>query len=253
MAPPVIPDSETGQRDNSIALHETRVIPRIKSEVLTMSNLSPETTSPQRGVSTITHKLLGTALALVTMIGLWTCSPAPALAQTNPATLAQAVEEIENLDAMRSGLASTLEGSTDPVTGDTFKQVCKPVGMRAMQLSKENGWQVKQISTKYRNPAHKPDGPHAIMALAKFKGDPDLGGFWDRETRDGQVGTRYYRRINVEASCLACHGAKGARPAFVQNKYPEDRAFDFNVGDLRGMYSVFIPDEVQAAVQASLQ
>jgi hypothetical protein len=49
-----------------------------------------------------------------------------------------------------------------------------------MQLSQENGWQVKQISQKYRNPAHKPDGPHAIMALAKFEDDPDLVGFWDQ-------------------------------------------------------------------------
>ena len=197
--------------------------------------------------------LVGFALALVAMIGLWVLSATPAVAQTNPATLAKAVEEIENLDAMRSGLASTLEGQTKPPTGETFKQVCKPVGMRAMQLSKENGWQVKQISEKYRNPAHQPDGPQAVMALAKFQDDPDLLGFWDRETLDGLAGTRYYRRINVEASCLACHGGKEARPEFVKNKYPEDKAFDFNVGDLRGMYSVFIPDEVQAAVQASLQ
>lgn len=201
----------------------------------------------------LAQKLLGIALALVALVGLWTARVPSALAQTNPATLAKAVEEVENLDAMRSGLASTLEGQSEPATGETFKQVCKPVGMRAMQLSQENGWQVKQISQKYRNPAHKPDGPRAIMALAKFQDDPDLVGFWDRETRDDQVGTRYYRRINVEVSCLACHGAAQSRPEFVKTKYPDDRAFDFNVGDLRGMYSVFIPDQVQAAVQASLQ
>jgi phage gp36-like protein len=66
-------------------------------------------------------------------------------------------------------------------------------------------------------------------------------GFWDSETIDSQQGTRYYRRINVESSCLACHGCKNARPQFVKDKYPQDLAFDFNVGDLRGMYSVFIP------------
>jgi hypothetical protein len=229
------------------------VITKLKQEEFIMTSLVQETPPPQQIIRSVAKKLLGSALALVAIIGIWALSAAPALAQTNPATLAKAVEEVENLDAMRSGLASTLEGSTDPVTGETFKQVCKPVGMRAMQLSKENGWQVKQISKKYRNPAHKPDGPHAIMALAKFEKDPDLIGFWDREVRDGQGGTRYFRRINVEASCLACHGGKGSRPEFVKNKYPEDRAFDFNVGDLRGMYSVFIPDNVQAAVQASLQ
>ena len=175
------------------------------------------------------------------MVLLLIANPSFANAQTDPAQLAKAVQEIENLDAMRSGLASTLEGSTTEPTMETMKEVCKPVGMRAMQLSKENGWQVKQIATKYRNPAHAPDNLHSVMALAKFEKDPELMGFWDSETIDGQQGTRYYRRINVESSCLACHGGKNARPQFVKDKYPQDLAFDFKVGDLRGMYSVFIP------------
>jgi hypothetical protein len=180
-------------------------------------------------------------MGFVVMVLLLIVNPTLANAQTDPAQLAKAVQEIENLDAMRSGLASTLEDSTTEPTVQTFKEVCKPVGMRAMQLSKENGWQVKQIATKYRNPAHAPDNLHSVMALAKFQNDPELMGFWDSETIDGQQGTRYYRRINVESSCLACHGGKNARPQFVKDKYPQDLAFDFNVGDLRGMYSVFIP------------
>ena len=180
---------------------------------------------------------MGFAIALLLLIA----NPSLANAQTDPAQLAKAVQEIENLDAMRSGLASTLEGSTTEPTMETMKEVCKPVGMRAMQLSKENGWQVKQIATKYRNPAHAPDNLHAVMALAKFQNDPELMGFWDSETINGQQGTRYYRRINVESSCLACHGGKNSRPQFVKDKYPQDLAFDFNVGDLRGMYSAFIP------------
>ena len=153
------------------------------------------------------------------MVLLLIANPSFANAQTDPAQLAKAVQEIENLDAMRSGLASTLEGSTTEPTMETMKEVCKPVGMRA----------------------HAPDYLHALMALAKFKNDPELMGFWDSETIDGQQGTRYYRRINVESSCLACHGGKNARPQFVKDKYPQDLAFDFKVGDLRGMYSVFIP------------
>ena len=180
-------------------------------------------------------------IGFVVIVLLLIMNPSLANAQTDPAQLAKAVQEIENLDAMRSGLASTLEGSTTEPTMETMKEVCKPVGMRAMQLSKENGWQVKQIATKYRNPAHAPDNLHSVMALAKFEKDPELMGFWDSETIDGQQGTRYYRRINVESSCLACHGGKDVRPQFVKDKYPQDLAFDFKVGDLRGMYSVFIP------------
>lgn len=182
--------------------------------------------------------------------GVWS---GEAIAQPKPAQLGKAVQEIESLDAMRSGLASTLEGSDEMPTGETFKQVCKPVGMRAMQLSKENGWQVKQIATKYRNPAHAPDGEGAEGALAKFAVDSDLVGFWGRETLNGQPGVRYYRRINVEASCLACHGNKSDRPDFVKAKYPDDKAYDFSVGDLRGMYAVFIPDEVKTAIETAVQ
>jgi hypothetical protein len=179
---------------------------------------------------------------------LLTLNPAIAQAQTDPSELAKAVQEIEYLDATRSGLASTLEGSTEEPTMQTMKEVCAPVGRKAMQISQENGWQVKQISNKYRNPAHKPDNLQSTMALARFEQNPDLKGFWHRETLDGQEGTRYYRRIDVEASCLACHGAKGSRPQFVKDNYPQDLAYDFNVGDLRGMYAVFIPD-VQQALQ----
>ncbi|NKB17623.1 MAG: DUF3365 domain-containing protein [Pseudanabaena sp. CRU_2_10] len=178
-------------------------------------------------------------------IALWLI-PQPTWAATDPAQLAKAVQAIEDLDLMRSGLASTLQGRTEEPTSQTMKEVCRPVGMRAVQLSQENGWQVKQIASRYRNPSHAPDNLHAKIALAKFEQNPELMGFWNRETIDRQDGTRYYRRINVEASCLACHGRKDSRPQFVRDNYPQDLAYDFKVGDLRGMYAVFIPDLQQA-------
>ncbi|EDX83321.1 hypothetical protein S7335_501 [Synechococcus sp. PCC 7335] len=218
----------------------------------TLFNLLPRQLSTK-----LFQPLMGIAIVLLMTVSWPTNAAAqPSLAQPNSTIpveqLAKAVGEIENLDALRSGLASTLEGATEPPTMETMKEVCKPVGMQAQTLSKENGWQVKQIANKYRNPAHKPDNLHSKMALAKFKQTPELMGFWDRETLDNQAGTRYYRRINVEASCLACHGQKDNRPQFVKDNYSQDLAFDFNVGDLRGMYAVFIPDDVQEAVQSAL-
>lgn len=186
------------------------------------------------------------------VFALFSLNPFPALAQTNPAELAKAVQEIEALDSLRSGLASTLEGRTEEATMQTMKEVCKPVGMRAMQLSQENQWQVKQIANKYRNPDHAPDTLNARIALARFEQNPDLMGFWHRETIAGQEGTRYYRRINVETSCLACHGLKDRRPQFVKDNYPQDLAYNFKAGDLRGMYAVFMPD-LKAALEQSVQ
>ncbi|QDZ40853.1 DUF3365 domain-containing protein [Euhalothece natronophila Z-M001] len=168
-------------------------------------------------------------------------------AQPQPEQLGEIVQEIESLDAMRSSLAGTLKGTDETPTIETFKQVCKPVGMRAKQLSQENPWDVKQVAEKYRNPDHAPTEKEA-MALEKFANNPNLFGFW--ETADQE--TYYYRRINVEATCLKCHGLKSERPEFVKQRYPNDKAYDFSVGDLRGMYRVVVP-EVKEQIQAALQ
>lgn len=45
----------------------------------------------------------------------------------------------------------------------------------------------------------------------------------------------------MEAACLACHGEKDSRPEFIKEKYPDDRAYGFKKGDLRGVISVLIP------------
>lgn len=197
-------------------------------------------------------------LFLIVGVSLLVSTWNPAIASSapivpHPEELVHAVQEIEALDAMRTGLASSLEGSTEEPTQQTMKEVCRPVGMQAIQLSQENGWQVKQIASKYRNRAHAPENLHDKMVLAKFEQEHELVGLWDRETINQQTGTRYYRRIDVEASCLVCHGAKERRPQFVQKGYAQDLAYNFKVGDLRGMYAVFIPDEMKKAIQDSVK
>ncbi len=186
-------------------------------------------------------------LSLLLALSLVLLPLKPADAQPQAEQLADAVQEIEFLDSMRSSLASTLEGSDEKPTLETFKEVCKPVGMRAKQLTQEKPWDVKQVAEKYRNPAHAPTTREAV-ALEKFANNPDLFGFWETTPEE----TFYYRRINVEATCLKCHGAKAERPDFVKQRYPEDQAYNFEVGDLRGMYRVVLP-EIQEQMRAALQ
>ncbi|MGB7414873.1 MAG: DUF3365 domain-containing protein, partial [Thermosynechococcaceae cyanobacterium] len=136
-------------------------------------------------LNSLTRMLGGVCVALL----LFCVFPQMAQAQTEPAQLAHAVQEIESLDALRSGLASTLEGQTEEPTLQTMKEVCKPVGMKAQQLSKENGWQVKQMAKKYRNPAHAADNLQSMRALAQFERHPEQMGIWERETLEGQAGS----------------------------------------------------------------
>lgn len=165
-------------------------------------------------------------------------------ARPSAAAMADAVRAVEELDALRSGLAGTITALATP-DQETFAQVCKPVGARARALAAERGWHVIQMAERHRNPNHAldADGEFATRFLTRH---PQALSTWIRTERAGQPGTRYLRRITVERSCLACHGEAAARPAFVTREYPGDRAFGFREGDLRGVYAIFIPDSASA-------
>jgi hypothetical protein len=148
------------------------------------------------------------------------------------------VRAVRGIDQMRSQLATTFDPGN--VTKETFKQVCKPVGMRAKSVARDSGWVVQQLAEKYRNPAHQLDSLAAI-AHTMFDENPGADAMWRQTSMNGASGWRYFQRITVEPSCLACHGPKEERPDFVKAGYPDDRAYGFDPGDLRGIYSVFVP------------
>ncbi len=158
--------------------------------------------------------------------------------------LADAVRTAEEIDAMRSALATTIDPKEMEVDQETFAMVCKPVGMRAKKIAKEKGWEFRQLAKKYRNLKNKAD-PQAVKAMEKFTGESELQGFWTVDSRAGKDGFRYFRRITVEPACLNCHGEKGKRPDFIKAKYPDDRAFGFASGDLRGVYSIYFQSRNQ--------
>lgn len=172
-----------------------------------------------------------------------------ATADAPPAPLKEDVEQtIASLNEMREALAATID--TPTVGKATFERVCKPVGQRAQQISAERGWAVQQLAKKHRNPAHALD-EEARRLYKQFANSPDLTDTWIRTARDGRKGWRYARRISVESSCLACHGPKEQRPDFIKTGYPDDRAYGFAEGDLRGLYSVFVPTSSADTTTAS--
>jgi hypothetical protein len=100
---------------------------------------------------------------------------------------------------------------------------------------------VTQLAEKYRNPVNTAD-KEATRLMHVLTADPGMQGIWIRTEMNGQPGMRYVRRIEVKESCMPCHGTRESRPEFIKEGYPRDRAYNFQVGDLRGVYSVFIPD-----------
>lgn len=92
-------------------------------------------------------------------------------------------------------------------------------------------------SDEYRNAANAPDGfeSHSLQA---FKNNRDLT-YNDEFEGDNY---RYAQPILVKKACLKCHGDPADAPPDVIQKYGSKQAFGYEVGDVRGIISVKLPD-----------
>jgi hypothetical protein len=157
-----------------------------------------------------------------------------------PDSVSRAVAEVERLNDLRESLARQFE-SAPAATQSRFKEVCQPVGVEAQRIATETGWKLQQLAVKYRNPVNRADreAEHFLHLLAA---DTTVKGMWVRTSMDGRPGTRYFRSIMVREACMPCHGTRDSRPDFIKDAYVLDRAYNYELGDLRGVFSVFVPD-----------
>lgn len=152
-----------------------------------------------------------------------------------------AVSAAEEIIQMRSTLARNFIKPDMEITEETFKNVCGAVAKRVKEIMEKDGYKIRHASAKYRNPVNAAT-PEEISILETFDRNREIKGQWDIAETDGKKFQRYMKPIFVEDACLACHGPKDKRPQFIIDKYPEDRAYDFKTGDLRGMLEVMFPE-----------
>lgn len=124
--------------------------------------------------------------------------------------------------------------------------ICKDVAPQiASEISRQSGAKVTRTSLRYRNPSNAPE-PWQADVLKDFERQAaaaaDTGPLEHFETEaDGRV--RYMLAIRTESVCLACHGAAIA-PVLKESldaEYPHDQAVGYNLGDVRGAFSVSWP------------
>jgi hypothetical protein len=179
--------------------------------------------------------------SMVLVVGALSLTGSAAIMLPSPDdALAKAVTEVERLNGLRESLARQFEANPAATEG-RFLEVCRPVEVEAQRIASENGWKVQQLADKYRNPVNRADR-EALHFLHQLAADTSVQGMWVRTAMNGQPGVRYFRRITVREACMPCHGTREARPTFIRDGYPLDRAYNFEVGDIRGVYSVFVPD-----------
>ena len=124
---------------------------------------------------------------------------------------------------------------------------------RAQQLTAEvearyaeQGLRIRRTAQRVRNPLNAPDEweqqwmDHAAASIG------DTVSVTLRSIDEqGRVEIRYLRPLLLSEACLPCHGpAEQIDPAvrtLLDERYPDDEATGFQVGDFRGMISIRVP------------
>ncbi|MDH4100098.1 MAG: DUF3365 domain-containing protein [Nitrospirota bacterium] len=138
---------------------------------------------------------------------------------------------------MRSTLAKNFVGAQKEISESMVQSVCTAVSTESETIMKRDKVKIRYAAIKYRDPKNTATAEEEAL-LAKFDKDRKLKYQWDEVTIEGKAHLRYSRPIFIEKACLACHGAKDKLPPAISKLYPEDKAYDFEVGDLRGMVQI---------------
>ncbi|OGP70404.1 MAG: hypothetical protein A2W09_01085 [Deltaproteobacteria bacterium RBG_16_50_11] len=127
-------------------------------------------------------------------------------------------------------------------------RVCSEVAQGiTLRFNEHKGHHTRRVSLRYRNPKNFPD-PFEQRKLGEFdrwNREKKLADEYIEVVKEGeQEYLRYMKPLIVQPVCIACHGPRENIPAKVklilEEKYPEDRATVFLVGDVRGAISVKI-------------
>jgi len=114
----------------------------------------------------------------------------------------------------------------------------------ASRLSRETGWSVKRVSLKARNKSAEPDHWERDTLL-QFESRLAAGEMPAQLTQvdqiDGQF--RYMKAQIVQPLCLNCHGSTLDQDVAqaLQNHYPDDAATGYQLGEIRGAFSLSAP------------
>lgn len=154
----------------------------------------------------------------------------------------KAMAAADEIITMRSTLAAEFVKPGAVIDEETFKKVCGAVGKRAKDITEKTGVKIRHAAVKNRNPLNAADERERAL-IEKFEVDKSLSEVWEKFESEGKAYKRYTRPIFVEEACLACHGSKESRPEFIKAKYPDDKAYGFKNGDVRGIISVTVPAE----------
>lgn len=158
----------------------------------------------------------------------------------------------ELINAYAQNLKSELIGAIEASGPVAAIELCNhkaPVISR--QHAAEQGLTLGRTSLKLRNPNNAPDAWERTILQSfeerKAAGeDPATIDHAAIIMRDGKRVIHYMKAIPTGELCLNCHGGDEVKPevaAKLAEFYPDDKARGFEVGDIRGAFTIVKPAE----------
>lgn len=108
------------------------------------------------------------------------------------------------------------------------------------KFSNFNNYYIRNVSDRPRNIKNKADKEEQ-KAIDFFNKNEKLE-YFDKYEKNAKEYYQFATRINVELYCLQCHGKRENAPVIIQEIH-KDLAYNYKVGDLRGIVSIKIPKE----------
>ncbi len=104
------------------------------------------------------------------------------------------------------------------------------------EFSKYNSFniKIKTVSDRARNVLNSADA-FELKAINSFKKNKNLKEYLEKDSQNYQYATPLF----IEKKCLKCHGKRENAPEFISKYY--DKAYNYKLGDLRGIVSIKIP------------
>lgn len=164
----------------------------------------------------------------------------------------QTTEKIDSVYLKKGNMIAKI--SFETISGELQKALANGGIENALRYCNENAYpitdslstahqvSIKRVSNKNRNPRNKADKMEEYL-IKGFGIDLSEGNELSPKMVLKDDSVIFYKPIITQALCLNCHGTPGKEITFsndslIQALYPKDKAVDYQVNQLRGLWRI---------------
>lgn len=150
---------------------------------------------------------------------------------------------VQTFDTLRNTLLKAISERGIPGAVD----FCNTSALDLTKTYTGAGIQIKRTSDKIRNSVNTPDEMEKDVIKTYLEQKKENKQLTAIVKQDSKGSHHYFKPILIQAMCLNCHGEKETQIKpdtwdMIQKKYPNDAAFNYKDGDLRGVWHIIFTE-----------